>query len=150
MWIRLFVFAIFVGLAPPVFSQEVHLVQSQDIASYREVVAGFKNVYTTPFALHDLKGNPSEFDRVKKQFSQNDLIVTVGLLATTLVQDEADRVPIKGPVFSMLFDSTQIALLNEVSTGVSSEVPPSELFSKIKQLFPKAKKIGVLYDPKKK
>ena len=136
------------GVAP-LFAQEVHLVQSHDIASYREVIAGFKNVYTQPFDTYNLKGSVAEFDTVKKRFSRNDLVVTVGLLATTVVRDAIGKGYLGGQIFCMLFNPARFSLPDKMATGVSLEVSPVEVFSKIKRIFPNAKKIGILYDPQK-
>jgi putative ABC transport system substrate-binding protein len=147
-FIVLFLFAPLAGIAS-LFAQDVHLVQSYDIVSYRKVVAGFKNVYTKPFDTYDLKGSPAEFYKVKQHFSENDIVVTVGLVATTLVRDEMGKGLLGGQIFCMLFNPARFSLPDKMITGVSLEVSPIEVFSKIKQTFPHAKKIGILYDPQK-
>ncbi len=146
--VRLLALFLFLGLTSPLFADEVKLVYSQDIASYQEVIAGFKTIYKEPF-YYDLKGSPAEFNKIKKPLLEGDLIVTIGLLATVSVRDEIRERPSKGLIFSMLFDPARFSLPNERSTGVSLVLSPKKTFSKIKQIFPNSKRIGILYDPQK-
>ena len=132
-----------------VCAQEVKLVYSQDIAAYREVIAGFKSVYTKPFDAYDLKGSPARLTEVMGNLLQADLIVTIGLLSTIIVRDEIRDIPSKRMVFSMLFDPARFLLPDSVAAGVALDILPSTLFSEIKQIFPNVHKIGILYDPQK-
>jgi putative ABC transport system substrate-binding protein len=99
--------------------------------------------------MYDLEGNPSKWNKVKEQILEGDLIVTVGLLGTVMVRDGIRDIPSKKMIFSMLFDPGRFSLPDKTATGVSLDLLPETAFSKIKQIFPNVKKVGILYDPQK-
>ena len=124
------------------------MIKSQDLPIYRQALDGFKKIYTGKLREFDLKGDPQESEKVVQTLKQHptDLILAVGLLAARVAKENFQQTPI---VFCMVFDPERFSLSGEKITGVTMEVPIQEVFSGIQDLFPKAKRIGVLYDPKK-
>ncbi|MFY9268257.1 MAG: ABC transporter substrate-binding protein [Candidatus Manganitrophaceae bacterium] len=136
--------------------QEIAIIVSQDLPLYRQAIEGFRRIYLGKVREYDLKGDPQEAENVIAFLKEHppDLILTVGLVATRvgiiaregLGREGLEKVPI---IFCMVLDPDRFSLSGERMTGVTLQLNPSELFSKIKLFFPETKKIGVLYDPGK-
>jgi putative ABC transport system substrate-binding protein len=135
----------------------IAVVLSRDLAPYREALRGFEDVLKESgraYKFHEfsadgfaaLQGTLVEKIRARDP----DLIFTVGSSATNLVSDEIRDLPI---VFSMVLPSSGNRSLLELKqarpnlTGASMEVPVRTQFTKLKEVLPSVKRIGVLYDP---
>ncbi|MFQ5779424.1 MAG: ABC transporter substrate-binding protein [Nitrospiria bacterium] len=134
--------------ASQVDGAEIGLLKSQDLPIYREALEGIKKVYRGDLREFDLKADPQESQRVVMALKRDppDLILTIGLWATRVAKENFQQTPI---IFSMVFDPDRFSLSGENITGVTLEVSASEVFSRIRDLFPEVKRIGVLYNPKK-
>lgn len=120
-------------------------VKSSGLPQYSETLAGFKEVV--------LKENPqvrlreyelnSESEKIIVPGEKPDLIFAIGSKALDFLRNKFSDRPI---VFSMVlnpdFSETNI-------TGVSLNIPPLLEFKLLKKILPRAKKIGVIYDPNK-
>ncbi len=134
--------------AREVTGQEIAVIVSQDLPLYRQAIEGFRRIYLGKVREYDLKGDPQESENVIAFLKEHppDLILTVGLVATRVARERLQKVPI---VFCMVLDPDRFSLSGEKVTGVTLQLNPSEIFSKIKSLFPETKTIGILYDPGK-
>ena len=124
------------------------MIKSQDLPIYQQALDGFKKIYTGKLREFDLKGDPQESEKVVQTLKQHptDLILAVGLLAARVAKENFQQTPI---VFCMILDPERFSLSGGKITGVTLEVSILEVFSGIRDLFPKAERIGVLYDPQK-
>ncbi len=142
--------AVFLLLLPhsPLVAQDVILIKSQDLPIYRDAQEGFQKIYAGPLQIFDLRGNPDEAETLLLPFKQQKqtLVVAVGLLAARMAQKHLPENPM---VFSMLFDPDRFSLQGKQITGVTLHPNIPAIFAKMRTLFPEAKKIGVLFDPKK-
>jgi putative ABC transport system substrate-binding protein len=136
---------------------KIAVVLSRDVAPYREAVRGFEDVLRQshrPYKIHEFSSDGVAAARgtlgEKIRAREPDLILTVGSAATQLISDEIRDLPI---VFSMVLPSSGSRSLEELRearpnvTGASMEIPVRTQFAKLKEVLPKAKRIGVLYDP---
>lgn len=130
------------------FAVEVSIITSQDLPIYEQAYEGFNHIYKGVTIRYDLKGNLRESDKIIRKISDEppDLIVAIGLLAATVAKENFRKIPI---VFCIVVDPERYFLVGDNITGISLNVPVSETLSQIRNLFPDAKKMGVLYDPRK-
>ena len=129
--------------------KEIAIITSQELPIYREAVAGIKSIYYDgKIREYDLKGDLEESGRVVREINRHppDLILTVGLLATVVAKDSFQRTPI---VYSMVFNPDRFSISGNNLTGVSLNISSFEAIRRLRELFPDAKKIGILYDPAK-
>ena len=115
---------------------------------YEQAYEGFKNIYKGKTRQYDLHGNLMESKKVIRKIREQapDLIVAIGLLAATVANENFRKIPI---VFCSVVDPERFSLVGDSITGVTLNVPVPETLSQIRNLFPEARKIGVLYDPRK-
>ena len=74
-----------------------------------------------------------------------DLVLTLGTRATAAaLADRIDGVPL---VFSMVLHPQQEGFLRPDVTGITLEVAPEQQFRLLRRLLPRARTVGVLYDP---
>jgi len=129
------------------------VIQSQSIAAYNEAIKGFeeacKRNNVSIVEIYDLKGDIDEGKRVIKNIKDDkrrpDLILSVGILATTLVKEQFNDIPI---IFCMVINYKRFNLAGTNITGISSEVSVKDQFTILKELLGTGKNVGVLYDPK--
>ena len=99
--------------------------------------------------IYDLKGDIDEGKRVIKNIKDDklrpDLILTVGILATTLVKEQFTDIPI---IFCMVINHERFNLEGANVTGISSEASIRDQFGVLKELLGTSKNVGVIYDPK--
>lgn len=128
--------------------KEIAVVTSQELPIYLEAVAGIKSIYDGRIREYDLKGDLEEAGRIVREISRHppDLIITVGLLATVVARDNFQRTPI---VYCMVINPDRFSLSGNNLTGVSLNISSFEAIRRLRELFPEAKKIGILYDPAK-
>jgi len=131
----------------------VIVIQSQPIAAYNEAIKGFeescKRNNVSIAGVYDLKGDIDEGKGVIKNIKDNkqkpDLILAVGILATTLVKEQFTNIPI---IFCMVINHERFNLEGSNITGISSEASIRDQFGILKELLGTGKNVGVIYDPK--
>ena len=132
----------------------VIVIQSQPIAAYNEAIKGFeescKRNNISIAGIYDLKGDIDEGKRVIKNIKDDklrpDLILAVGILATTLVKEQFTNVPI---IFCMVINHERFNLEGANVTGISSEASTRDQFAVLKELLGTQRNVGVIYDPMK-
>ena len=145
----LFVCILFIGIDVSNASEtEIAVIKSQDLPIYQQAYDGFKKVYTGKAREFDLKGNPDESDEVVITIKENppDMILAIGLLAARVAKENFPQTPV---IFCMVYDPLRLSLSGDNISGISLETQPSDTFQRIRDFFPQAKWVGVLYDPKK-
>ena len=131
-------------------AMDIAILQSSDIAAYREAVAGLKAtgpigaVYTE----YDVQGD-LELGKTlarKARASNASLVVAVGLKAALAAKVEIVDVPI---VYMMILDPLKHQLTADNMTGTLLEVPVDRQLKIMRMFLPTLHRIGTLYDPAK-
>jgi putative ABC transport system substrate-binding protein len=144
----------------PAFSDApitVAVVLSREAAPYRQAVRGFDETLRASrkaYKLHEFSmegtATPPDVLASRIRARRPDLILTVGSGATQAISDQIRDIPI---VFSLVLPSMGHSSLHEMQTshgnltGSSMEIPLGFQFSKLKEILPSVRRIGVLYNP---
>jgi len=144
----------------PAFSDApltIAVVMSREAAPYRQAVRGFEEILRESKKAYKLQeftmeGMPADGQVLASRIRARrpDLILTVGSGATQAIADQIRDIPI---VFSLVLPSSGHASLEEMRgthgnlTGASMEIPLGFQFSKLKEILPSVRRIGVLYNP---
>lgn len=129
---------------------DIAILQSSDIAAYREAIAGLKAtgpigaIYTEYDAQGDLELG-KKLAR-KAQESKAALVVAVGLKAALAAQHEIVGVPI---VYMMVLDPLKHQLRAANITGTLLEIPLDRQLKIMRTFLPTLRRLGTLYDPAK-
>ena len=131
-------------------AMDIAILQSSDIAAYREAIAGFKA--TGPigaiYSEYDMQGDLELGRKLARKLraSNASVVVAVGLKAALATKAEILDTPI---VYMMILDPLKHQLTSANMTGTLLEIPVDRQL-KIMQLFlPTLHRIGILYDPAK-
>lgn len=130
------------------------IVKSLDIPAYNDVAEGFKkqcrHYGISLMATYDLKGDIEEGKRhvqiIKELKPEPDIIITIGVLATTLARKHISNIPL---LFCAVINHELLDLRGENIYGISSSVPFEEQFAVVNKMFQSQKTIGIIYDPAK-
>lgn len=130
---------------------EIVIVKSGDATPYKLALEGFKSIIKEEAVEYEMKG---DFDKglkitnkIKREHSKKKplAIFTIGVMATKLVHSEIDDIPV---IFSMVMNPAKYGLANVKNVGgVSIELSIEDQLTNLQKMIPKAKKIGVIYDP---
>lgn len=124
---------------------------------YKEALSGFKEQLgqqnlSIDYQQYDCNSNRQEIcNRIHQ--SQPDLIFVLGTEATLLAKKNIKDLPI---VFSMIIDPLSHSIIDSLSvpggniTGVSLDIPVEVQFTKLKEIIPTVKRIGLMYKVGKK
>ena len=128
------------------------VIKSQDISAYNEVVKGFQDECIqnsiTIKAVYDLKGKMKIGQKTvyKIRNEKPDIILTIGVLATTIAKEEIKDIPI---VFCMVINHERFQLSGLNITGIATEISVEEQLKGFQTILYPLKNIGVIYDPSK-
>jgi putative ABC transport system substrate-binding protein len=122
----------------------VVVLKSADIAPYNESVKGFKK--TCKCSIEEISLADTETENLNQNILDKnpDLLLAVGVDALSHALSIKD-IPV---VYSMVPNLSLIDLSGRRLSGVSMYIPPEKYLNAIIELFPSAKRIGVVYDPK--
>jgi putative ABC transport system substrate-binding protein len=135
---------------PEAAAMDIAILQSSDIAAYREATAGLKAagpigaIYTEYDAQGDLELGRKLARKVQE--SDASLVVAVGLKAALAAKAEIVNVPI---VYMMVLDPLKHQLRAANMTGTVLEVPLDRQLKIIRKFLPALHSLGTLYDPAK-
>ena len=142
------------GLCAPCVSasaaMDIAILQSSDIAAYREAIAGLKA--TGPigaiYSEYDMQGDLELGKKLahKLRASNASLVVAVGLKAALAAKVEIVDVPI---VYMMILDPLKHQLTAANMTGTLLEVPVGQQMKIMRTFLPTLHQLGTLYDPAK-
>jgi putative ABC transport system substrate-binding protein len=135
----------------------VAVVESRRIKAYDLALDGFREVmnkrgFDTDFARYVVDVDIHTSDDLKTAVEEGgaSIILALGTDAAKLVKEARTTVP---SVFSMVSEPGQSGLLNAGNnggtpmTGVCLDVPVEAQFSSLLDVVPRARKIGVIYNP---
>jgi putative ABC transport system substrate-binding protein len=137
-------------LVPESSAMDIAILQSSDIAAYREAIAGMKA--TGPigaiYTEYDVQGDLELGKKLarKVRASNASLVVAVGLKAALAAKVEIVDVPI---VYMMVLDPLKHQLTTDNMTGTLLEVPLDRQLKIMRTFLPNLRQLGTLYDPAK-
>jgi putative ABC transport system substrate-binding protein len=124
---------------------DIAILQSSDIAAYREAIAGLKAtgpigaIYTEYDAQGDLELGKK---LARKLRASNASLVVAALAAKVVIED----VPV---VYMMVLDPLKHQLTSANMTGTLLEIPVDRQLKIMRMFLPNLHRIGTLYDPAK-
>jgi putative ABC transport system substrate-binding protein len=123
------------------YGEEVVLVRDSDFKVHGEALEGFRSGFGAPMAELDVgdKFLTEEIRRLKPR-----LIVAVGYDALSRVREIKD-IPV---VFFMALNAQNIVEGRGNITGVDIALPVERQLEEIRTVLPRARRIGVVYDPR--
>jgi putative ABC transport system substrate-binding protein len=130
--------ALFPGSAE---SFEVLVVKNADLKPYEDVLRGVRDACGCRVREVTLSG---EEGSEKILQTRADAIVVIG----TTVFKKAKAIRHLPLIFTMVMPSEAEQSLQPNISGVSMDLSPASYLGAIKEVFPKAKRIGLLYDPR--
>jgi putative ABC transport system substrate-binding protein len=135
----------------------VAVVESRQLSAYEEALKGFEEAvanrgFDPEFIRYVVGGDTDSPDKLRAEFTGAgiDMILALGTDAARLVKDCHSDIP---SVFSMVSEPGQSGLLNSGGnggtpmTGVCLDVPVEDQFVSLIDVVPRAKRIGVIYNP---
>jgi len=131
-------------------AMDIAILQSSDIAAYREAIAGLKA--TGPvgaiYAEYDAQGDLELGKKLARKLraSNASLVVAVGLKAALAAKAEIVDIPI---VYMMILDPLKHQLTAANMTGTLLEVPVDRQLKIMRAFLPSLRQLGTLYDPTK-
>jgi putative ABC transport system substrate-binding protein len=131
-------------------AMDIAILQSSDIAAYREAIAGLKAtgpigaIYTEYDAQGDLELGKKLARKLRE--TNASLVVAVGLKAALAAKVEIEDVPI---VYMMVLDPLKHQLTSANMTGTLLEIPLDRQLKIMRMFLPSLHRIGMLYDPAK-
>jgi putative tryptophan/tyrosine transport system substrate-binding protein len=131
-------------------AMDIAILQSSDIAAYREAIAGLKATgpIGATYTEYDAQGDLELGKKLahKLRASSASLVVAVGLKAALAAKAEIVDVPI---VYMMILDPLKHQLTAANMTGTLLEVPVDRQLKIMRTFLPTLHQIGALYDPTK-
>jgi putative ABC transport system substrate-binding protein len=125
--------------------QEILVIQNHKIKPYADAVSGFKSQVNTKYNGVDYVFRTSNGAVEYLTGSKPDLILAIGMDALQKIKIFSG-VPI---VYLMVLNPTAIVREERNITGVSMTISPGKQLAAIRRVLPSARRIGLLYDPKK-
>ena len=149
-YIILFIFSIFFPGENYAFSKDTAIIiKSQDLSAYNNVVEGFKRECVdnniTINSIYNLDGKMEAGKEILRKIKKKnpDIILTIGVLATTLAKEEIKDIPI---LFCMVINHERFQLTESNITGISNEIAIESQVKGYQTLLDSLRNIGVIYD----
>ncbi len=120
-------------------SGTIAVIKSDDLKPYSELLRGLKDSCGCTAREISLQGD--DLQRILS--SSPDAVVAIGTKAFKKIKS-LKNLPV---IYTMSLPSEAAAAIGPNISGVSMDISPSIYFSTMSELFPTAKRIGLLYDP---
>lgn len=127
------------------FPQEILVVQNHNIKPYGEAFSGFKTLVNNRFSGVDYTFRNSNGAVEYLSGRKPDLVLAIGMDALQKVKI-FPGVPI---VYLMVLNPSVMVHEERNVTGVSMTISPEKQLAAIHRVLPLARRIGLLFDPKK-
>ena len=124
----------------PAHAFNVIVVKSAELRPYQDALRGFRDACNCD--AQELKLEEGDGGGTVLQKSP-DAVVAIGTTVFKKVR-AIERLPV---IYIMVMPSEAVPALPLNISGVSMDISPETYISTMKELFPKTKKIGLLYDP---
>ena len=135
---------------PESSAMDIAILQSSDIAAYREAIAGLKATgpIGATYTEYDAQGDLELGKKLARKLRASDasLVVAVGLKAALAAKVEIVDAPV---VYMMVLDPLKHQLTAANMTGTLLEVPLDRQMKIMRMFLPNLHRIGTLYDPAK-
>jgi putative ABC transport system substrate-binding protein len=125
----------------PAHAFNVIVIKNAELRPYQDALRGFRDACNCD--AQELKLEEDDGGGAVLQKSP-DAVVAIGTTVFKKVRAIED-VPV---IYAMVMPSEAALSLRPNISGVSMDISPETYISTMKELFPKAKKIGLLYDPR--
>lgn len=128
------------------------VIKSQNLSAYNEVIEGFKGECIrnniTIKSFYDLKGKTNIGYKIVRKIRKEkpDIVLTIGVLATTIAKEELKDIPM---VFCMVINHERFQLTGPNITGIATEVAIEEQLKGYQSILDSLQDFGVIYDPSK-
>ena len=116
------------------------VVKSVELKPYRDALQGFKDAVSCDVREMELNDD-RDLGKIEKK--RPDIVLAIGTSAFRKLRRLSD-VPV---VYVMAVLAEADRDLPQNISGVTMEIQPAAYFAAMKQVFPTAKRIGLLYDP---
>ncbi|HYA87117.1 MAG TPA: ABC transporter substrate binding protein [Nitrospirota bacterium] len=137
--------SVFIAITPisanSASTEKIMVVKSADLKPYQDVLRGLRDECGCD--VQEMKLT-REDERDKILESNPSAIVAIGTAAFKMVRTITD-LPV---IYTMVIPSETAPPLSPNISGVSIDISPETYLSTMMALFPKAKRIGLLYDPR--
>lgn len=139
------------GLPDPARASEIAVLKSSsEIVAYNQAVAGLKAELPEDVTIieYDMHGDAARGQKLARKIRASDagVVIAIGVKAALAAKVEIVDVPV---IYCVVLDPTRYDLRAPNLTGISLLVPIDRQFSVLRSILPRAKRIGVLYDPDK-
>ena len=128
-------------------SPRVVAILSKEIKVYNLALKGFMSICSYPVEVMNIQNSPDELSKVRDTIQKDppDLVFTIGIPATGIKQD-VKNIPI---VYSVVQSPWKHGLRGIPNIcGVAMDISARKYISTLKEVFPKARDMGVVYNPK--
>jgi putative ABC transport system substrate-binding protein len=131
-------------------AQDIAILKSADIAAYNRATLTFTQHLpaNTTVREFNLEGNMAEGRKIARKLraSNAQVILAIGLKAALATKLEIFDIPV---IFCMVLNPEKYSLPAQNMTGIGLTIPISHQLKTFQTIFPKLKKIGVVFDPSK-
>lgn len=127
-------------------AKKVGILVSKNLPAYQEVLANFEKNLEADFVVENLQGQAEMGQSwLQSQVDHMSLLAAIGPEALQSLQKNLTNIAPKIPfVYAMVLAPPDSALQG---SGVLLQLSLEDQVAQIRRLFPKAKKLGVLYTP---
>jgi len=128
------------------------VIKSQNLSAYNKVIKGFEAECIQNDiiikSIYDLKGKMKIGNKTVRKIKKEkpDIIITIGILATTIAKEEIKDIPI---IFCMVINHERFQLTGDNITGIAAEISAEEQLKEYQTILNPLKDIGVIYNPSK-
>jgi putative ABC transport system substrate-binding protein len=136
-------------LAQQSSAEEIAVLKSKNLPAYNDAVVAFKTNCGGKFQEFDMDLDEGKAKGFTEQInnSKPTLVFAVGKQAAKAARANVDKsIPV---IFAMVLNPEREDLKADNVTGISLEIPVDVQLAALKAIVPKAKKIGIIYNPKK-
>lgn len=132
-------------------AEEIAVVMSRSLVPYKKTFHGLRRAWEgtiitsqNTLTRYDLEGNTAQARIMLDQIARSEAaaVVTIGTEATLAVRERLRDLPV---VYSLVLEPQTFA--HQPSAGVLLAVPLETKLALLKTLLPRAKTVGVLYNP---
>lgn len=140
----LLILLIALSLASSSWAYEAVVLKGADVKPYDDALTGFKSACDCSVTTLTASGSKKGAITSKIKRLHPDMVLAIGMDALSIVRSIRDR-PI---VYVMVPPPLSHAPKESNISGVSMYISPSKYLASMTRLFPAARKIGLVYDPK--
>jgi len=133
--------AVAAGCPVPAESFEIIVVKNAELKPYQEVLRGIRDSCDCTVREVKLRNGEGSENILKKS---PDAVIAIGTSAFKKVRG-IHSLPV---IYTMVMPSETAGPLRPNISGVSMDSDPAEAIAAMREVFPNAKRIGVLYDPR--